>query len=142
MARPNPVTFGEKYRRVQKAVEVARSAERHHFDFTGEVELGVRLVVSEAGGEPLAFSLWTLPQDMAEICSDAAVPATGGLLAIDAAQAREAAAAGLSVDLAQFTRSQARPDVYYTLFDHASRRQIHSALHRLVPALEPHAAAA
>jgi hypothetical protein len=142
MARPNPVTFGEKYRRVQKAVEVARSAERHHFDFSGEVELGVRLVVSEAGGEPLAFSLWTLPQDMAELCSDAAVPATGGLLAIDAAQAREAAAAGLTVDLAQFTRSQSRPDVYYTLFDHASRRQIHGALHRLVPALEPHAVAA
>ena len=90
MARPDPVTFGEKYRRVQKAVEAARSAERHHFDFSGEVELGVRLVLSEAGGEPLAFSLWTLPQDMAEICSDAAVPASGGLLAIDAAQAREA----------------------------------------------------
>ena len=51
-------------------------------------------------------------------------------------------AAGLTVDLAQFTRSQSRPDVYYTLFDHASRRQIHSALHRLVPALEPHTVAA
>jgi hypothetical protein len=142
MARPNPVSFDEKYRRVQKAVKVARSAERHHFDFTGEVELGVRIVVSEAGGEPLAFSLWTLPQDMAELCSDASVPATGGLLAIDVGQAREAAAAGLIVDLAQFTRSQSRPDVYYTLFDHASRRRIHSALHRLVPALEPHAVAA
>jgi hypothetical protein len=142
MARPDPITFGEKYRRVQKAVETARSADRHHFDFTGEVELGVRIVVSEAGGEPLAFSLWTLPQDMAELCGDAAVPATGGLLAIDAAQARAASAAGLTVDLAQFTRSQSRPDVYYTLFDHASRRQIHSALHRLVPALEPHAVAA
>jgi hypothetical protein len=142
MARPNPVSFDEKYRRVQKAVAVARSAERHHFDFTGQVELGVRLVVSEAGGEPLAFALWTLPQDMAEICSDAAVPATGGLLAIDAAQAREAAAAGLTVDLAQLTRSQSRPDVYYALFDHASPRQIHGALHRLVPGLEPHAVAA
>jgi hypothetical protein len=142
MARPNPITFGEKYRRVQKAVDAARSAERQHFDFTGEVELGVRLVVSEAVGQPLAFSLWTLPQDMAELCSDAAVPATGGLLAIDVAQARETAAAGLTVDLAQFTRSQSHPDVYYTLFDHASRRQIHGALHRLVPALEPHAVAA
>jgi hypothetical protein len=142
MARPNPITFGEKYQRVQRAVAAARSADRQHFDFTGEVELGVRLVISEAGGEPLAFSLWTLPQDMAELCSDAAVPATGGLLAIDVAQAREASAAGLTVDLAQFARSQSRPDVYYTLFDHASRRLIHSALHRLVPALEPHPVAA
>jgi len=142
MARPDPITFGEKYRRVQKAVQAARSADRSHFDFTGEVELGVRLVVSEAGGVPLAFSLWTLPQDVAELCGDAAVPATAGLLAFDTEQAHEAAAGGLTVDLAQFTRSQSRPDVYYALFDHASRRQIHGALHRLVPALEPHAVAA
>jgi hypothetical protein len=142
MARPDPIAFGEKYRRVQIAVAAARSAERHHFDFTGEVELGVRLVLTEAGGEPLAFSLWTLPQDIAEICGDAAVPAAAGLLAIDADQAREAAAAGLTVDLAQFTHSQSRPDVYYTLFDHASRRRVHGALHRLVSGLESHAVAA
>jgi hypothetical protein len=142
MARPNPISFGDKYRRVQRAVAAARGEQRRHFDFTGEVEPGVRLVVSEAGGTPLAFSLWTLPQDIAEICSDAAVPATGGLLAIDADQAHEAAAAGLIVDLAQFTRSQSRPEIYYTLFDHASRRQIHRALHRLVPSLEWDVAAA
>ena len=82
------------------------------------------------------------PQDIAELCSDASVPATAALLAIDGEQARAATAAGLTIDLAQFTRSQSRPDVYYTLFDHASRRQIHTVLHRLVPALEPHAAAA
>lgn len=142
MARPDPVTFGEKYRRVQKAVEAAQGDERRHFDFTGEVELGVRLVLSEAGSRPLAFSLWTLPQDIAELCGDAAVPATSGLLAVDAGQARAATAAGLTVDLSQFTRSQSHPDVYYALFDHASRRRIHDALHRLVPALEPHAVAA
>jgi len=142
MARPDSVAFGEKYSRVQKAVEVAQSADRRHLDFTGEVERGVRLVLSEAGSRPLAFSLWTLPQDIAEICGDAAVPATAGLLAIDGAQARSATAAGLTVDLSQFTRSQSRPDVYYALFDHASRRRIHDALHRLVPALRPHAAAA
>ena len=142
MARPDSVAFGEKYRRVQKAVEVALSADRRHFDFSGEVELGVRLVLSEAGGKPLAFSLWTLPQDIAELCGDAAVPATAGLLAIDGEQARALSAQGFAVDLSQFTRSQARPDVYYTLFDHASRRRIHSALHRLVPALEHHAVAA
>ena len=61
MARPNPFAFGEKYRRVQKAVQAARGADRLHFDFTGEVEPGVRLVLSEAGGTALAFSLWTLP---------------------------------------------------------------------------------
>jgi hypothetical protein len=142
MARPDPVAFGEKYRRVQKAVTAAQGAERRHFDFTGEVELGVRLVLSEAGGRPLAFSLWTLPQDIAELCGDAAMPATAGLLAIDGGQAHAATAAGLTVDLSQFTRSQPHPDVYYTLFDYASRRRIHDALHRLVPALEPHMVAA
>ena len=142
MARPIPATFGEKYQRVQKAVAAARSADRRHFDFTGEVEPGVCLVLSEAGGAALAFSLWSYPQDIAELCSDASVPATAALLAIDREQARAASATGLTVDLAQFTRSQSRPDVYYVLFDHASRRQIHTVLHRLVPALEPHVAAA
>jgi hypothetical protein len=142
MARPNPVAFDEKYRRVQKAVEAALGAERRHFDFTGEVELGVRLLLSEAGGRPLALSLWTLPQDISELCGDAAMPATAGLLAIDGEQARAATAAGLTVDLAQLTRSQSHPDVYYALFDYASRRRIHEALRRLVPALEQHPVAA
>ena len=142
MARPIPFTFGEKYRRVQKAVAAALSAERRHFDFTGEVEPGVRLVLSEAGATPLAFSLWSLPQDIAELCSDASVPATAALLAIDLEQARAAKAAGVTVDLSQFSRSQSRPDVYYVLFDYASRRRIHAVLHRLVPALESPAAAA
>lgn len=142
MARPVPTTFGEKIRRVQAAVAVARGGDRRHFDFTREVEPGVRLVLSEVGGTPLAFSLWTLPQDIAEICSDASVPATAALLAIDGEQARAAIAAGHTVDLAQFTRSQARPDLYYALFDHVSPQQIHTVLHRLVPALEPHSVAA
>jgi hypothetical protein len=142
MARPIPATLDEKYRRVQVAVAAARSADRRHFDFTGQVEPGVRLVLSEAGGTPLAFSLWSFPEDIAELCSDASVPATAALLAVDEQQAREARAAGLTVDLAQFTRSQSRPDVYYALFDRASPIRIHTALHRLVPALEPHAAAA
>jgi len=142
MARPDPVAFGEKYRRVQIAVRAALGADRRHFDFTGEVEPGVRLLLTEAGGTPLAFSLWSYPQDIAELCSDASVPATAALLAIDAEQARAARAAGLRVDLAQFSRSQSRPDVYYTLFDYASQRRIHAALHRLVPALEPDAVAA
>jgi hypothetical protein len=142
MARPVPTSFTEKVHRVQSAVKTARGADRRHYDFTGEVEPGVRLILSEARGTPLAFSLWSYPQDIAEICSDASVPATAALLAIDGEQARAAKAAGVTVDLAQFTRSQSRPDVYYALFDYASKRQIHTVLHRLVPALEPHAAAA
>ncbi len=142
MARPTAAAFGEKYRRVQKAVAAARSADRRHFDFTGEVEPGVRLVLSEASGTPLAFSLWSSPPDIAELCGDASVPATAALLALDVEQAREARAAGLTVDLAQFTRSQSRPDVFYALFDRASPSRVHTVLHRLVPALQPHAAAA
>jgi len=142
MARPVPTTFSEKIHRVQSVVELARGYERRHFDFTGEVEPGVRLVLSEVGGTPLAFSLWSYPQDIAEICSDASVPATAALLAIDGRQARAASDAGHLVDLGQFTRSQSSPDLYYALFDFVSQRQIHTVLHRLVPALEPHSAAA
>ena len=87
------------------------------------MELGVRLVLSEAGEQAAGVLALELPQDIAELCSDAAVPATAALLAIDGEQARAATAAGLTVDLAQFTRSQSRPDVYYVLFDHASRRR-------------------
>jgi hypothetical protein len=142
MARLTSDQFGQKYRRVLQAVAAARGADRRHFDFTGEVESGVRLVLSEAGSAPLAFSLWSRPQDIAELCSDASVPATAALLAIDEEQAREARAAGLSLDLSQLRRSQSRPDVYYTLLDHASPSRIHAVLHRLVPALESHATAA
>jgi hypothetical protein len=141
MARPVPTTFIDKIRLVQTAVDAARGADRRHFDFTGEVEPGVRLILTEVASTPLALSLWSYPQDIAEICSDASVPATAALLAIDGAQAREAIAAGRTVDLAQFTRSQSNPDLYYALFDHVSKRQIHSVLHRLVPDLEGHTVA-
>jgi hypothetical protein len=142
MARPVPTTFIEKVRRVRLAVDAARGADRRHFDFTGEVAPGVRLVISEVEGAPLALSLWSWPQDIAELCSDASVPATAALLAIDGAQARAVTAAGHTVDLSQFTRSQSNPDTYYALFDHVSERQVHTVLHRLVPSLAPHASAA
>jgi len=142
MARPAPATFSNKRRRVQEAIVVARGADRRHFDFGVEVEPGVRLILSEVGGTPLAFSLWTFPQDIAEICSDASVPATAALLAIDGEQARAATDAGHTVDLGQFTRSQSTPDLYYALFDHVSERQIHVVLHRLVPGLATHRSAA
>src|SRR5665647_3859284 len=128
MPRPDQTTFIDKVRRVQTAVIAARGADRRHFDFSGEVAPGVRLLLSEVGGKPLVFSLWTYPQDIAQLCSDASVPATAALLAIDGDQAREATAAGHTVDLNQFSRSQTNPDLYYALFDHVSQRQIHTCL--------------
>ena len=142
MARPEPTAIQEKVRRVQVAVDLARSVARRHFDLTGPVAPGVRLIVAEVGDEPLALSLWSYPQDIAELCGDGAYPATAALLAIDAQQARTATAAGHTIDLSQFTRSESNPGLYYALFDHVSPRQVHLVLHRLVPALRPDAQAA
>lgn len=142
MARHVPTTFKEKRERVALATSVARGEDRRHYDLGGEVEPGVRLVLSEVGGAPLALSLWSYPTDIAEICGDAAFPATAALLALDGEQARELIARGVTVDLGQFTRSDAYPGLYYALFDHSSKRQIHTVLHRLVPSLAPHSTAA
>ena len=142
MARHVPARVNEKLSRVALAVGLARGDDRRHFELGGEVEPGVRLVLSEVHGSTLAMSLWTYPADIAELCGDAAFPATAALLAIDRDQAHELIARGVTVDLGQFTRSDSYPGVYYALFDHSSRRQIHTVLHRLVPALTPHGAAA
>jgi len=142
MARPDPAYFGEKLRLVSTAVEAARGADRRHFDFTGEVVPGVRLVLSEAGDVSLAFSLWTRPEDIAVLCGDASMPAAGALLAIDGDQARAATSAGCTVDLGQFKRSQPYPDTYYALLDRSGERQVHAVLHGLVPALKAHPLAA
>lgn len=142
MARPDPTVFGEKVRLVSTAVAAARGADRRHFDFTGEVAPGVRLVLSEAGDFPLALSLWTRQEDIAALCGDGSVPAAAALLAIDGVQARAATDAGFTVDLAQFKRSQPQPDVYYTLLDRSSERHVHAVLHGLVPALNAHPVAA
>jgi hypothetical protein len=142
MARPYPSAIQEKVRRVQVAVDLARSVARRHFDLSGQVAPGVTLVVSQVGDDPLVLSLWSRPQDVSELCGDGAYPATAALLAIDAGQARAATAAGHTVDLAQFTNSESNPGLYYVLFDHVSERQIHTVLHRLVPALAPDARAA
>ncbi len=135
MARHIPVNFQDKLRLVQRAVRVARGQERRHFDFSDEVAPGVSLVLGEAGGAPIVLSLWSYPTDIVELCGDAAYPATSALLAIDREQAHEVADAGVLVDLAQFTRSESNPGLYYALIDHASRRQLEDVLRRLVPAL-------
>lgn len=142
MARQVPTRFNEKLDRVALAVGIARGEERRHFEFGGEVEPGVRLVRSEVGGTPVVLSHWSYPADIAELCGDAAVPATAALLAVDRDQALELIAAGHTVDLGQFTRSEAYPGVYYALLDYSSKQQIHAVLHHLVPALSPDAAAA
>jgi hypothetical protein len=141
MARHVPTTFMEKLERVALSVGVARGADRRHFDLGGEVEPGVRLVLTEVGGAPLALSLWSYPADIAELCGDGAFPATAALLAIDRDQAHEFGARGVTVDLGQLTRSEAYPGIYYALFDHVSKRQVHTVLHRLVPSLSAHAVA-
>ena len=142
MARHVPVKFQDKLRLVQRAVDVARGQERRHFDFSDEVAPGVSLVLSEAGGVPIALSLWSSATDIAELCGDAAYPATSALLAIDRQQAHELADAGVLVDLAQLTRSESTPGLYYALFDHASPRRLHEVLHVLIPALPSHDRAA
>lgn len=142
MARHVPTRFKEKLDRVALAVAVARGDDRRHFDLDGEVEPGVRLVRSEVDGTPLVLSHWSYPADIAELCGDGAFPATAALVAIDRDQAREAIANGVTVDLGQFTRSEAYPGIYYALLDFSSKRQVHAVLHRLVPALRRHPVAA
>ena len=85
MARPDPTRFREKTRLVQTAVAAARGADRDHYDFSREIAPGVRVVPADSSGCALAFSLWTRPEDIAEICADAAVPVASALLAIDGA---------------------------------------------------------
>jgi hypothetical protein len=142
MARHVPVKFQDKLRLVETAIGVACGQERRHFSFGDQVAPGVRLVLSEVAGTPIALSLWSSPTDIAELCGDGAYPATAALLAVDRKQARELADSGVLIDLAQFTRSESNPGVYYTLFDYAGERQLHGALHRLIPALAPHGRAA
>jgi hypothetical protein len=133
MARPDPTRFQQKTRLVSTATAAARGGERKHLDFSGEVAPGVRLVLSETSGCPLAFSLWTRPEDIAEICADASVPVASALLAIDGEQARAAGDAGCLVGLDRFTRSQALPGLYYVLLDRSGERRLDQVLSRLAP---------
>ncbi len=133
MARPDPTVFRRKTRLVTTAMAAASCADRRHYDFSNEVAPGVRLVLSGTSRCPLAFSLWTRPEDIAEICADAAVPVASALLAIDGAQARAAADAGCLIDLDQCTSSQAVPGLYYVLLGQTGVRRIGDVLRRVVP---------
>jgi hypothetical protein len=133
MARHVPAEFAEKVRQVQAEVERARTERRRAFEVGPEVLPGVRLVSSQAHGVPVVFSLWTWDRDVAELCGDAAYPATAGLLAIDRAQIGELGGSGVAVDLSYLTRSESVPGVYYALLDHLSPQQLRVVLARLLP---------
>jgi hypothetical protein len=139
MARHVPSQFIEKVRRVREIVDTAQSAgDGAPFDVSLEVVPGVRVISGDVRGEGLAFSLWTYPTDIAELCGDGAVPATAAALVVHRDDARRLMGHGSLVDLSQFVRSESYPGYYYALFDHVSPLQLKRTLARLVPAFAPH----
>jgi hypothetical protein len=139
MARHVPSRFIEKVRRVREIVDAAgSSSDGVHFDVSLEVVPGVRLVRGQAGGQELAFSLWTYPTDVAEICGDGAVPATAAALLVHRDDARRLQTDGVFIDLSQLVRSESYPGYYYALFDYASPLQLRRTMTRLVPAFAAH----
>jgi hypothetical protein len=135
MARHVPSVFAEKVSEVQAEVDRARTLQRRAFEVSPEVLPGVRLVSTQDKGTSIVFSLWSWETDVAELCGDAAYPATGGLLAIDRAQIAALGRAGVVVDLSYLTRSESLPGIYYALCDRVSAEQLRLVLGRLVPSL-------
>jgi hypothetical protein len=135
MTRHIPTDLAAKVEAVRAAATAAVSGPRRAFHMSAEVKPGVRLVVADAEGAAIVFSLWSEERDIAEICGDAAYPATAGLLAIDKAQVADLSRRGVTVDLAALVRSETLPGLYYALFDHLSEPQLRRGLARLVPAL-------
>jgi hypothetical protein len=138
LSRHVPTEFAEKIEAVRAAVTEARHRPRRAFEVTEEIVPGVRLVMTEQDGTPVVFSLWAEPRDVAEICGDAAYPATGGLLAMEKEQAAELLReTAVVVDLGTMVRSETIPGVHYALLDRVSDQQLRLAVERLVPA-RPH----
>ncbi len=139
MARHVPSRFIEKVRRVREIVDAARSSsDGAPFDVSLEVVPGVRVIRGHARGQELAFSLWTYPTDIAELCGDGAVPAAAAALVVHRDDARRLQTDGVFVDLSQLVRSESYPGYYYALFDYASPLQLRRTMTRLVPAFTPH----
>jgi len=124
--------FLDKLNLVKRASGLARDEKNLSFALTGEVANKVRLVLSEANGESVVFTLWTSPTDIVELCGDGAYPASPALLSIDKEQARDLERRGVVVDLSQLVRSEAQPGTYYVLLDYPSREQIQHLLRHLV----------
>ncbi|HJW75013.1 MAG TPA: hypothetical protein VJ787_05005 [Thermoleophilia bacterium] len=141
MARQVPSRFIEKVRRVREMVEAAReSGDGAAVDASfGEVP-GVRVISGSVHDEELAFSLWTYPTDIAELCGDGAVPAAAAALVVHRDDARRLLERGLFVNLSQLVRSESYPGYYYALFDNASPLQLRRTVSRLVPAITIHEA--
>jgi hypothetical protein len=136
LSRHVPTDFTEKIEAVHVAVTAALRQPRRSFHVTEEVAPGVRLVVSEKDGTPVVFSLWAEARDVAEICGDAAYPATGGLLAIDKEQAADLLRdTAVVVDLGTMVRSETIPGIHYALLDRVSEQQLRLAVDRLVKGL-------
>jgi hypothetical protein len=134
MARQVPSRFIEKVRRVREIVESLQDPDDEaSSDAAAEVLPGVRVIRGRAKGQTLAFSLWTHPTDVAELCGDAAVPATTAALVVHRDDARRLSQRGVFVDLSQLVRSESYPGYYYGLFDYATHSQLRSTLARLVP---------
>jgi hypothetical protein len=132
MARHVPSVFIDKIHAVQAEVAKSRGEPRCEFQVTTEVLPGVRLVKTQHAGTPIVFSLWTEATDVAEICGDAAYPATAGLLAIDKLQIAELGRADVVVAIEKLTRSESAPGLYYELFDYLSHEQLRKALALLI----------
>jgi hypothetical protein len=136
MARHVPSRFVEKVRSVREIVDGAQSSsDGAPFDLSLEVAPGVRVVRGHVRGAEFAFSLWTYPTDIAELCGDGAIPATAAALLVHRDDARRLQEGGVFVDLSQLVRSESYPGYYYALFDYASPLQLRRTLTRLVPAL-------
>jgi hypothetical protein len=135
MARHVPSVFAEKVKEVQAEVDRVRTLERRAFEVSTEVLPGVRLVSTRDKGTSIVFSLWLWETDVAELCGDAAYPATGGLLAIDREQIAALSRVGVAVDLSYLTRSESLPGIYYALCDRVSAEQLRRVLGRLIPSL-------
>jgi hypothetical protein len=135
MARHVPSVFAEKVKAVQAEVDHARTLERRAFEVSTEVLPGVRLVSTQDKRTSVVFSLWSWETDVAELCGDAAYPATGGLLALDREQIATLSRAGVLVDLSYLTRSESLPGIYYALCDRVSPEQLRKVLGRVVPSL-------
>jgi hypothetical protein len=136
MARQVPSRFIEKVRRVRELVEAAQLPGDGRD--SPEAVPGVRVISGSVRDEELAFSLWTYPTDIAELCGDSAVPATAAALVVHRDDARRLLERGLFVNLSQLVRSESYPGYYYALFDNASPVQLRRTVSRLVPAITIH----
>ena len=133
MTRHAPSDFAKKLGELRAEVERARTESRRAFAIGPEVLPGVRLLTTQSRGTPVVFSLWSWDRDIAEICGDAAYPATAGLLAIDGDQLMFLKSQGVVLDRSFLTRSESQVGLWYVLLDHVSPERLELVVSRLLP---------